>query len=65
MRQGKSQPARRGAVTGPPASPDALREEAHPRAAENESKQPYASELDDYHGGKVKPPKESPTTADR
>ena len=44
-----------------PAPPEALREEAHPRTPAGESKQPYATELNDYHGVKSNPPKEAPT----
>jgi hypothetical protein len=44
-----------------PANPEALQEETHPATPAGE--QPYASELDAYRGGKVKPPKEKPDTA--
>lgn len=64
MIERKSQSGKTGATQTRSASPDALREDAHPKMPAGETKQPYASELDDYHGGKTKPPKEKPTTDD-
>ena len=61
MPQGKRQAGKPGAAKERPDSP---REDRRSRTSEGESNQPYASEVNDYHGGKVKPPKESPTTAD-
>ncbi len=58
----RSEPGKTGAAkTIRPAAPHHLREEAHPRAPDGEAKQPYATELDDYHGGKANPPEESAT----
>ena len=59
MRQGKPQPGQ-GVAKRRRASSDTPRE----GTPDGEAKQPYASEVNDYTGGKVKPPKESPTTAD-
>lgn len=64
MRQRKSQPDTPDDAKRRRTSSDSLHEDSHPETSENESKQPYASEVNDYRGGKTKPPKESPTTAD-
>lgn len=53
----------RGAANVGASTRDALREDAHPSKPSRETKQPYATELDDYHGEKAKPPEEGPTIA--
>ena len=51
-------------VKSRPASPAALREAAHPGGSDGEAKQPYATELDQYHGEKINRPKEGPMSPD-
>jgi hypothetical protein len=60
----KSRSGNPGASEKRPAPPEALREDAHPAHKGEETKQPYSTEVADYQGGKTKPPKEAPKTAD-
>jgi len=55
----RSEPGKTGAArTIRPAAPHHLRDDAHPPGPDGETKQPYATELDDYHGEKAKPPEQ-------
>ncbi|HEY1943480.1 MAG TPA: hypothetical protein VGH40_15310 [Roseiarcus sp.] len=59
----RKEPSRTGAAKTRPAAPADVRDDAHPSAPGGDAKQPYATEIDDYQGGKAKPPEEKPNSA--
>jgi hypothetical protein len=66
MSERRSEPEKTGAAkTIRPAAPHHLRDEAHPKGPDGDAKQPYATELDGYHGEKAKPPEENGTATPR
>ncbi len=59
----RNESGRTGAAKTRPAAPGDMRSDAHPIAPPGEVRQPYATEIDDYQGGKAKPPEEGPASA--